>query len=75
MQQYKDINGDSGVAAYEIGPGSITVQFSKGGTYLYDYSKPGAAHVTEMQRLAQAGNGLNTYINKFVRKDYAQKLA
>ncbi|WP_295941474.1 hypothetical protein [uncultured Xanthomonas sp.] len=75
MQQYKDINGDSGVAAYEIGPGSITVQFLKGGTYLYDYSKPGAAHVIEMQRLAQAGDGLNAYINKFVRKDYAHKLA
>ena len=75
MQPYKDIDGDSGVAAHEIGPDSITVQFLKGGTYLYDGSKPGAHHVAEMQRLAQAGDGLNAYINKFVRKEYAAKLS
>lgn len=75
MQPYKDIDGDSGVAAYEIGQGSITVQFSKGGTYLYNGSAPGAAHVAEMQRLAQAGDGLNAYINKYVRKNYAAKLS
>lgn len=75
MQQYEDINGDSGVAAYEIGSGSITVQFLRGGTYLYNSSKPGADHVAEMQRLAQAGDGLNAYINKYVRKEYAEKLS
>lgn len=75
MQQYRDIDGDSGVAMYEIGVGSIKVQFLKGGTYLYNGVRPGAAHVTEMQRLAQAGDGLNAYINTFVRKDYAEKLS
>lgn len=75
MQPYRDISGDSGVAAYEIGNGSITVQFSRGGTYLYDSSAPGAAHVAEMQRLAQAGDGLNTYINQHVRKNYAARIS
>ena len=75
MQPYKDIGGDSGVAAYEIGPGSITIQFARGGTYLYNASAPGPAHVAEMQRLAQAGDGLNTYINKYVRKKFAAKVA
>ncbi len=74
MQQYRDINGDSGVAEYQIEPGKIIVRFSKGGTYLYDSTKPGARHVEEMQRLARAGDGLNAYINKFVRKDYAEKI-
>jgi hypothetical protein len=74
-QPYKDIHGDSGVAAYEIGPGSIKVQFAYGGTYLYNSSAPGAALVAEMQRLAQTGGGLNTYINKHVRRNYAAKLA
>lgn len=69
MPQYKDIDGDSGVAAYEIGVGTITVKFLKGGSYLYNSFKPGAALVTETQRLAQAGDGLNAYINKFVRKN------
>ncbi len=75
MQQYKDINGDSGVAAYEIGQGSIVVRFSKGGSYLYNSLRPGAEHVAEMQRLAQLGDGLNAYINKMVRKNYAEKLS
>lgn len=75
MQPYTDINGDSGIAAYEIGPRSIKIQFSHGGIYLYDASAPGAAHVAEMQTLAQSGDGLNTYINKHVRKNYAAKLA
>jgi hypothetical protein len=75
MQPYKDIGGDSGVAAYEIGAGSITVQFSDGGTYLYNGSAPGAAHVAKMQRLAVAGDGLNTYINQYVREHYAARIS
>lgn len=75
MQRYKDLDGDSGVAAYEIGADSITIRFKKGGVYLYDSSKPGSAHVAEMKRLAEAGNGLNAYINSRVKKNYAAKLA
>jgi hypothetical protein len=74
MKPYKDIGGDSGVMAYEIGDGSITVEFSKGGVYLYSNERPGSPHVAEMQRLAEAGDGLNAYINKFVRKNYAKKI-
>lgn len=75
MELYKDIDGDSGVAAFEIGEGWIKVQFLKGGTYLYDSAKPGQAHVEEMQRLARTGDGLNAYINKFIRKNFAAKLS
>jgi hypothetical protein len=74
MQPYRDIDGDSNVAAYEIGPGSITVQFASGGTYLYNASAPGQGHVAEMQRLAGNGDGLNAYINRHVRKNFAAKL-
>ncbi|TWG89409.1 hypothetical protein L599_004400000020 [Luteimonas sp. J16] len=75
MPLYKDINGDSGVQSYEIGDGSIIVQFERGGSYLYTNASAGADHIAEMQRLAQIGDGLNAYINKYVRKNYAQKLA
>jgi hypothetical protein len=74
MQTYAG-RGDSGIAAYEIGPGWIKIRFTDGGTYLYDDSAPGAVHVREMQRLAQSGEGLNTYINKHVRENYAARLA
>lgn len=75
MQPYKDLSGDSGIAAYEIGPESICIRFMDGGTYLYDASAPGRAHVARMQQLAQAGDGLNTYINQHVRDNYADRLA
>ena len=74
MQRYKDIPADSGIVAYEIGPGSIIIRFNRGGTYLYDGRAPGPTHVAEMQRLARAGAGLNTYINQHVRGHYAEKL-
>jgi len=64
----------SGVAAYQCGPGWIVIRFHRGGSYRYDRRNPGALHVLEMQRLAEAGEGLNTYINQHVRDDYAERL-
>ena len=74
LKPYRTADGDSGVAAYECGPGWIHVRFRRGGTYRYDSGHPGAPHVVEMQRLAEAGDGLNTYINRYVRDDYAKRL-
>ncbi|KAF1688616.1 hypothetical protein [Pseudoxanthomonas taiwanensis] len=74
MKRYRGGDGDSGIAAYACGPGWIEVRFRRGGTYRYDARHPGLAHVLEMQRLAEAGDGLNTYINRFVRGDYAARL-
>ena len=74
MQPYKDIAGDSGVSAYEIGKGSITVAFQHGGTYLYTNRSAGAKRIAEMQRLAESGEGLNTYINKHVHEAFERKL-
>jgi hypothetical protein len=75
MQQYGNYGGDSGVAAFEIGSDSITVEFSDGATYLYNYQVTGSANVEEMKRLALSGTGLNSYINRHVRKAYAMKLS
>ena len=73
MRRYA--GGDaSGVAAYAYGPGWIDIRFHHGGSYRYDDVRPGAGHVLEMQRLADLGEGLNTYINRYVRDDYARRL-
>ncbi|WP_447729273.1 hypothetical protein [Pseudoxanthomonas suwonensis] len=73
MQPYRGSDGDSGIVAYECGPDWIEVRFRHGGTYRYDARHPGVDHVLEMQRLAEAGDGLNTYINRFVRDDYSAR--
>lgn len=74
MTPYRTAAGDSGIAAYACGPRWIDIRFQRGGTYRYDDRHPGRLHVLEMQRLAEAGDGLNTYINQHVRDDYAMKL-
>ena len=73
MERYRDIDNDSGVARYEIGPDYIRVQFKDGSVYLYTYTSAGSSNIEEMKRLAAAGDGLNAFINKNVRKRYAKK--
>ncbi|HKO89026.1 MAG TPA: hypothetical protein VJU83_11000 [Burkholderiales bacterium] len=74
MKRYKNLGGDAGIRAYEIDEGAITIQFEDGSTYRYTDSVTGADHILEMRRLADAGEGLTTYINRFVRERYAKKL-
>jgi len=71
MKPYDDIDGDSGVASYDNGAAWIDVRF-KGSEriYRYSYNSAGKDHVATMQRLADLGNGLNAYINKFVQDKY-----
>lgn len=75
MEIYKNLNGNSGVAAYTITSDSITVFFTSGGRYLYDDNAPGQADVESMKALAIAGRGLGAFINQHVKKRYAAKLA
>ena len=75
MEVYRDIHGDSGVSAFEVGDDSIIVRFTKGGMYLYNYSKTGTYHVNNMIRLARTGNGLNGYISLNAKHTYARKIA
>jgi hypothetical protein len=71
MEQYKNLSGRSGVAAYELGDGSITVEFKDGGRYLYTDASAGPENIRQMRRLAQCGAGLATFINRVVRERYA----
>ncbi len=73
MDRYKNLSGNSGVVAYELGEGGITVQFSGGWLYLYTNQSAGTSNIAEMQRLALSGRGLNGFIDRVVRKAYAKK--
>ncbi len=74
MEPYKNLGGDSGVSAFEIGNDSIKVQFSDLSVYLYNYEVTGTQNVEQMKALAHGGEGLNSFINRRVRKTYAAKL-
>jgi len=74
MKRYRNLAGDSGVRAYDIGAGSITVRFDNGATYVYTEQSTGRDHVAEMQRLAETGRGLSSYISREVGDRYARRL-
>ena len=73
MEQYRNIAGNSGVRAYEIGTDYITIEFSDGGVYRYTYASAGEENVERMKGLARAGQGLNTFISTTVSKLYERK--
>lgn len=73
MESYKDIDGDSGVVGFEVGPDFIRVHFSTGSVYLFTAASAGAQNIEQMKKLARAGNGLNSFIVKNVRTKYAEK--
>lgn len=63
LEIYKNIDNDSNVTHYEIGGTYIRVKFN--GTvkiYTYSYHSAGIEKVEHMKQLAQAGDGLNSYI-------------
>jgi len=71
MKRYGNLDGDSGVAAYECRSDEIRLRFVDRATiYVYTRTHPGARHVREMQRLATTGRGLATYVNRHVRDNY-----
>jgi hypothetical protein len=73
MKTYLDIDHDSGVAAFDDGPGFIRVQFSDRSVYLYTDASAGSSNIAAMRRLAAAGDGLNAYINTHAKRLYARK--
>lgn len=73
MERYKNLGGNSGDIAFEIGLDYIRVQFSDGSLYLYNNEITGSQNINHMKGLASRGYGLNSFINKAVRKAYARK--
>ena len=73
METYRNLGGDSGVVAYETGSDFIRVQFHDGSIYLYTYRSAGVYNIERMKGLAEYGEGLNTFINKYVRKRYERR--
>ncbi|MDD7887106.1 hypothetical protein [Flavivirga sp. 57AJ16] len=72
MTWYKNLGGDSGIASYEIGADKITITFSTNVSYEYTYDSAGVDHIENMKSLAKNGQGLNSYINKYVKKRYSR---
>ncbi|QOY94013.1 hypothetical protein IM543_21270 [Massilia sp. UMI-21] len=74
MHRYRNMSGDSGVVAYDIGQDAITIEFRGGERYLYTERSAGAENIARMQELAREGRGLSTFVSQHIRARYARKL-
>ncbi len=78
MNIYKNLSGTSGVVEYEYGDDFIRVRFkekSRAGNniYTYTYQSSSPQDIESMKKLADAGFGLNSFINTRVRNKWASK--
>jgi hypothetical protein len=64
MERYRNLSGNSGVDAYELGGDFIMIRFRPGVVYWYTAASVGARHLAVLKRLAQRGQGLGTYISQ-----------
>lgn len=62
MKPYARLSANPGVTEYDDGPDFIRVRFAERTIYTYTNSSAGPSAVQEMNRLAEAGKGLSTYI-------------
>ena len=74
MHRYRNTSGESGVVAYDLDTGSITIEFTGGDRYLYTERSAGAENIAKMQDLAREGRGLSTFVSQHIRSRYAKKL-
>jgi len=73
MTIYKNLDGDSGIESYQIYPESIIVKFNDGKSYEYTYISAGRDNVETMKKRAIQGEGLNGFINTYVKYNYSKK--
>jgi hypothetical protein len=69
LKPYVSEGGESGIVAIEIGGDFIVLKFRNSSgegrqIYLYNYRRPGKAHVDKMIKHALSKRGLNTYKNQ-----------
>lgn len=74
MTRYENLGGGSGITYYELGEKYIKVQFSDYSVYEYTETSVGISNLRVMKSLAQQGSGLNSFINREVRKNYSRKI-
>ena len=59
-----DSDNNSNINAYDYGDDFIVVEFKDDSKYKYTYASAGSYNIEEMKRLADSGDGLNSFISK-----------
>jgi hypothetical protein len=72
-RQYKNKGGNSSVRSTQASQDKIKVKFSDNSTYVYSKESAGTRRVNTMKKLAEEGQGLNSYINRRAYELYESK--
>jgi hypothetical protein len=72
MKPYKNFGGRGDIETYDSAPDSVTIAFSNGWKYRYTSASAGSDIIEQMKALADAGQGLGTFINR-VKPTYDAK--
>lgn len=70
---YKNLDGDSGIVRFDYGSDWIEIEFRGGSLYRYTNASAGSGNIDEMKRLADLGDGLNSFIMRNAKNSYASK--
>lgn len=74
MKRYQNLSGKSQVTMYELAKDVVTVRYANQEVYRYSNQSAGRENVSKMKVLAQAGKGLETFINANVKEKFARKV-
>lgn len=74
MKRYQNLSGKSKVTMYELAKDVVTIRYANQEVYRYSNQSAGRENISKMKVLAQAGKGLETFINANVKERYARKV-
>ncbi len=74
MVRYKNVDGKSKVAKYNVTKDTMTVRFVDHSEYVYTNQSVGPETMKKMKALALAGKGLGTFIDANVKDRFSRKV-
>ena len=74
FRRYKNLGGQSKVAAYEISKDGVTIRFANNSVYRYTNQSADPKNIKKMKDLAIAGKGLGTFIEANLKERYLRKV-
>lgn len=74
FKRYKNLSGDSKVAAYEIVKDGMTIRFTDASVYRYTNQSADPANISKMKTLATAGKGLGTFVTANLKDRFLRRV-
>lgn len=74
MKRYQNLSGKSKVTMYELAKDVVTIRYANQEVYRYSNQSAGRENISKMKVLAQAGKGLETFVNANVKEKFARKV-